>query len=217
MISTPTAEISPRYLSEDERIKIADIRRAGLGVRDIAARTGRSPATISRELRRNQDPETCRYRPFAAHRLAVQRRARRRPGRIARDPVLRGFVQDRLGKKWSPEQISHALPAEFPHHPERHVVPETIYQAVYRPDLGGLSRDLPEKALRTGRRRRKPHRHPDSRRPQPLVDMTMIDARPAEVADRSVPGHCEGDLVRHEALHYRAEVRDLRRRVAAAA
>jgi len=195
VISTPTAEISPRYLSEDERIKIADLRRAGLGVRDIAARTGRSPATISRELRRNQDPETCRYRPFAAHRLAVQRRGRRRPGKIARDPVLRGFVQDRLGKKWSPEQISHALPAEFPHHPERHVVPETIYQAVYRPDLGGLSRDLPEKALRTGRRRRKPHRHPDSRRPQPLVDMTMIDARPAEVADRSVPGHWEGDLI----------------------
>ena len=75
------------------------------------------------------------------------------------------------------------------------MVPETIYQAVYRPDLGGLSRDLPEKALRTGRRRRKPHRHPDSRRPQPLVDMTMIDARPAEVADRSVPGHWEGDLI----------------------
>ena len=76
VISTPTAEISPRYLSEDERIKIADLRRAGLGVRDIAARTSRSPATISRELRRNQDPETCRYRPFAAHRLAVQRRGR---------------------------------------------------------------------------------------------------------------------------------------------
>ena len=95
VISTPTAEISPRYLSEDERIKIADLRRAGLGVRDIAARAGRSPATISRELRRNQDPETCRYRPFAAHRLAVQRRGRRRPGKIARDPVLRGFVQDR--------------------------------------------------------------------------------------------------------------------------
>ncbi len=195
VISTPAPEISPRFLSEDERIKIADLHRAGHGVRDIAARTCRSPATISRELRRNRDQESGRYRPFAAHRLAVQRRARRRPGRIARDPVLRGFVQDRLGKKWSPEQISQALRAEFPHHPERHVVHETIYQAVYRPDLGGLARDLPEKALRTGRRRRKPHRHADSRRPQPLVDMTMIDARPAEVADRSVPGHWEGDLI----------------------
>jgi len=90
-------------------------------------------------------------------------------------------------------------------------------------DVSGLMKAKPAmtmkrwKALRTGRRRRKPHRHPDSRRPQPLVDMTMIDARPAEVADRSVPGHWEGDLVRHEALHYRAEVRDLRRRVVAAA
>src|SRR5664279_4222798 len=193
--STPAPEISPRFLSEDERIKIADLHRARHGVWDIAARTGRSPATISRELRRNRDQESGRYRPFAAHRLAVQRRTRRRPGKIAGDPVLRGFVQDRLGKKWSPEQISQALRAEFPHHPERHVVHETIYQAVYRPDLGGLARDLPEKALRTGRRRRKPHRHADSRRPQPLVDMTMIDARPAEVADRAVPGHWEGDLI----------------------
>ena len=195
VISTPAPEVSPRFLSEDERIRIADLRGAGHGVRDIAARTGRSPATISRELRRNHDPETGRYRPFAAHRLAVQRRARQRPGKIARDPVLRGFVQDRLGKKWSPEQISQALRAEFPLHSERHVVHETIYQAVYRPDLGGLARDLPQKALRTGRRRRKPHRHPDSRRPQPLVDMTMIDARPADVADRLVPGHWEGDLI----------------------
>ena len=55
VISTPTPEISPRFLSEDERIKIADLHRAGHGVRDIAARTGRSPATISRELRRNRD------------------------------------------------------------------------------------------------------------------------------------------------------------------
>ena len=143
VITTPTAEISPRYLSEDERIKIADLHRAGHGVRDIAARTDRSPATISRELRRNRDQETGRYRPFAAHRLAVQRRGRPRTGKIAQDTVLRGFVQDRLGKKWSPEQISHALRVEFPDHPERHVVHETIYQAVYRPDLGGLTRDLP--------------------------------------------------------------------------
>ena len=69
-------EISPRYLSEDERIRIADLRRAGAGVRAIAEQTGRSPSTISRELRRNRDPGTGQYRPFTAHKLAVQRRAR---------------------------------------------------------------------------------------------------------------------------------------------
>jgi IS30 family transposase len=74
------------------------------------------------------------------------------------------------------------------------VVPETIYQAIYRPELGGLRRDLP-RVLRTGRRRRKPHRSSDARRTGSLVDMTMIDQRPAEAADRAVPGHWEGDLI----------------------
>jgi len=104
-------------------------------------------------------------------------------------------VQQRLGKRWSPEQVSAALRLEFPDEPERHVVHETIYQAIYRPELGGLCRDLPKVLLRTGRRRRKPHRHPDARRPGRLVDMTMIDQRPAEVEDRIEVGHWEGDLI----------------------
>jgi IS30 family transposase len=62
---------------------------------------------------------------------------------LACDAVLRQFVQDGLVKRWSPEQISHALRGEFPDEPVRHVVHETIYQAIYRPDLGGLRRDLP--------------------------------------------------------------------------
>ncbi|MGB6582021.1 MAG: helix-turn-helix domain-containing protein, partial [Streptosporangiaceae bacterium] len=76
-------EISPRYLSEDERVQIADLRQAGAGVRAIAERLGRSPSTISRELRRNRDPVSGRYRPFTAHKLAAQRRARPRAGKIA--------------------------------------------------------------------------------------------------------------------------------------
>jgi IS30 family transposase len=190
----PRPEISPRYLSEDERVTIADLRRGGLGVRAIATELGRSAATVSRELRRNVDPDSGQYRPFTAQRLAAGRRARPGRGRLVRDPVLRQFVQQCLTKRWSPEQISAALALEFPDEPERQVVHETIYQAIYRPELGGLGRDLP-KVLRTGRRRRKPHRHPDARRPGRLVDMTMIDQRPAEAADRSVPGHWEGDLI----------------------
>jgi IS30 family transposase len=188
-------EISDRYLSEQERVQIADLRAAGAGVRAIADRMGRSPSTISRELRRNRDPDSGQYRPFTAHKLAAQRRARPRPGKIAADPVLRQFVQDRLKQRWSPQQVSRALPGQFPGERARHVVHETIYQALYRPELGGLSRELPARVLRTGRRRRRPHRRADQRRPNGIIAMTMIDQRPAEAAGRTQPGHWEGDLI----------------------
>src|SRR6516225_8748173 len=136
-------QISDRYLSQQERVRIADLRQAGHGVRAIAEQTGRSPSTISRELRRNRDPGSGQYRPFTAHKLAAQRRARRRAGKIARDETLRQFVPDRLEQRWSPEQISQALRREFPGDTARHAVPETIYQAVYRPELGGLPCELP--------------------------------------------------------------------------
>jgi transposase, IS30 family len=190
-------EISARFLSEEERVRIADLRRAGEGVRAIARELGRNPSTVSRELSRNVDANSGGYRPHTAQRLAEQRRARPKIGKLVTDVGLREFVQNRLKLRWSPEQIAHALRSEFPDLPERHVVAETIYQAVYRPDLGGLCRELP-KALRTGRLRRKPHRRSDERRGR-LVNMTMIDQRPAEAAGRDVAGHWEGDLITGEA------------------
>ena len=188
-------EVSDRYLSEQERVRIADLRQAGHGVRAIAEQTGRSPSTISRELHRNRDPGSGQYRPFTAHKLAVRRRARPRPGKTAADPVLRQFVAERLEKRWSPEQVSQALRREFPDEPARHVVHETIYQAVYRPELGGLSRELPARVLRTRRRRRRPHRRPGERRPNGIIAMAMLDQRPAEAAGRKESGHWEGDLI----------------------
>ena len=161
VISSRKTEISPRYLSEDERVRIADLHRRDYTVRAIAAELGRGPSTISRELRRNRDPRSGQYRPFTAQRQAADRRPRPGRGKLVNDPVLRAFVAQRLGKRWSPEQICHALRVEFPDDRQRHLVPETVYQAVYRPELGGLHREFP-KALRTGRRRRKPHRRPDA-------------------------------------------------------
>jgi IS30 family transposase len=193
VITTRKVEISKRYLSQDERVAVADLRRQRYSIRAIAAEIGRSPSTISRELRRNRDPERGQYRPFVAQKLAVDRRARPGRGKIVNDDVLREFVGNLLKKRWSPEQISHELVTAFPKEPERQLAHETIYQAVYRPELGGLHRELP-KALRTGRRRRKPHRRGDERRGR-LVNMTMIDQRPAEADDRATPGHWEGDLI----------------------
>ena len=86
-------EISARFLSEDERVRIADLRRAGEGVRAIARELGRDPATVSRELRRNVDPRSSAYRPHAAQRLAEQRRARPKTGKLVADVELRRFVR----------------------------------------------------------------------------------------------------------------------------
>ncbi len=186
VINARKREISERYLPEDERVRIADLRRAGLGVRVIAQELGRSPSTVSRELRRNRDPGSGQYRPFAAQRLAAERRARPRAGKLARDAGLRALVAERLERRWSPEQICQALRSQFPDDPGRHLAHETIYQAVYRLKLGGLRRDRP-KVLRTARRRRKPHRRPGERRGNGLPDMTMIDQRPAAGRPRPRP------------------------------
>jgi IS30 family transposase len=194
VISARKLEVSPRFLSEDERVRIADLRRAGMGVRAIAGQLGRSPSTISRELRRNCERASGQYRPFAAQRLAARRQARPGRGKLNADPVLRQVVVSGLEKHWSPEQISRALRAEFPAEPGRHLVHETIYQAVYRPELGRLRRDLPP-VLRTRRRHRKPHRRSDARRAGALTGMTMISQRPPAAAGRSEAGHWEGDLI----------------------
>ncbi len=149
VINAPAREISSRFLSEDERVTIADLHRRGRGVRAIAREVGRSPATISRELRRNLDPTSGQYRPFTAQRMAAARRARPGRGKLAGDAELAGFVPQRLSWRWSPEQICQALRERFPDQPSRHLVPETIYQALYRPG-STLRRELPPRGCAPG-------------------------------------------------------------------
>ena len=173
---------------------IADLRRAGLGVRAIAGQLGRSPSTVSRELRRNCEPGSGQYRPFAAQRLAARRRARPGRGKLNADPVLRQFVAGRLDECWSPEQISRALRAEFPGDPAGTWCTRRSTRPSTGRSCGGLRRDLPA-VLRTGRRRRKPRRRGDARRAGALTGMTMISQRPPAAAGRSEAGHWEGDLI----------------------
>ncbi|MGB8941071.1 MAG: IS30 family transposase, partial [Streptomyces sp.] len=187
-----------RYLSENDRIHVADRLREKASIRQIAAELGRSPSTISREVRRNRttlhDYGTWYYRPHAAQARADARRPRPTPGKISRNPVLRQAIQDRLEEKWSPEQICHALRRQFPDRPEMHVVHETIYQALYVQGRGALRRELAG-ALRSGRARRRPRRQAQQRQPRYRHPMVMISERPAEAGDRAVPGHWEGDLI----------------------
>jgi IS30 family transposase len=186
--------ISARFLSVEERIEIADLHRQGMSIRQIAQRVSRAPSTISRELRRNAHPGSGDYRPWAAQRRAARRRARPKVGKIAQNPRLREVIADDLRRRWSPEQIARRLRLQFPEQPEMHVTHETIYQALYVQGRGELRREL-ARCLRTGRAVRKPQRRPDQRRERFQSPMVMISERPAEVEDRAVPGHWEGDLI----------------------
>jgi len=107
--------------------------------------------------------------------------------------VLRGWVQGKLEQRWSPEQISVMLEREFPDDPGMRVSHEAIYQSIYVQGRGALRRELAV-CLRTGRALRKPRRKEGERRGK-IPGMVMISDRPAEVEDRAVPGHWEGDLI----------------------
>ncbi|WP_456291405.1 IS30 family transposase [Rhodococcus erythropolis] len=104
------------------------------------------------------------------------------------------YVQGKLAKRWSPQQISHRLIKDFPTIPEMRASTETIYQAIYVHARGELTRE-PGKQLRRGRIARKPHKQPAARRPRFVDPMNSISNRPAEVDSRKVPGHWEGDLI----------------------
>ncbi|WP_394622069.1 IS30 family transposase [Lentzea sp. JNUCC 0626] len=189
----PPCEAS-RFLREDERILIADRGREKATIRQIAAELGRSPSTISRELRRNAHPVSGQYRPHAAQARADARRPRPKTGKIAATPLLRQVIQDGLDLRWSPKQIVQRLRRDFPDRPELHVVHETIYQALYVQGRGELRRELTA-ALRTGRALRRPRRQAQQRTPRMATPMVMISERPAEAEDRAIPGHWEGDLI----------------------
>jgi IS30 family transposase len=181
-----------RCLTFADREEIALGRAAGVSVRSIAARLDRSPATISRELRRNAEPGGG-YRASSAHAAAWVRASRPKPAKLASNVVLRAKVERDLEKKYSPEQIAGRLRVEFSDDPEMWVSHETIYQSLYVQTRGALRREL-TKCLRTGRALRHPSRKPGQRKNR-IPEMVNISQRPAEAEDRAVPGHWEGDLI----------------------
>jgi len=197
LIPRKKPEPSGRYLCLEERLRIADLHLAGAGVRAIATQVGRPASTISRELRRNGSKPSTRgrskYAPYAAQKRA-ELRARRPKASKFENAELAAVVQAKLCVKWSPEQISDHLATTFPDGVEMQVCPETIYQALYLQGRGHLRADL-HQHLRTGRAVRRPRRSTAKGPSGKIPDMIMISERPAEVADRAVPGHWEGDLI----------------------
>jgi IS30 family transposase len=188
----PEAVYSARYLDRDERYEIARLREAGLTVRQVAARLGRSPSTVSRELARNGDPRTGHYMPERAHQLAWRRQRRPKPSKLAGNPALRAAVQGMLNRRYSPEQASGRLKVDYPDDPGMRVSHESIYQSIYVYPRGELRREL-QACLRSGRgtRQRRGRREMRGK----ITDAVPIGERPAEAKGRLVPGHHEGDLV----------------------
>ena len=191
-------QISSRFLSQDERIEIADLHQAGLSIRKVAEQLGRAPSTISRELRRNAI-NGGGYRPFEAHRRATARRARHHRRRVESNAELRQLLEELLAQRWSPQQISRHLRRKFPDEPGMRLCHESIYQAVYQPGSPFLrpSKLAPQhrSPLRTGRDHRRAHQRVDRRRPRFEQPMLTIHQRPFQPEDRSQAGHWEGDLI----------------------
>ncbi|WP_083933538.1 IS30 family transposase [Sciscionella marina] len=189
MIEKP---ISRRYLTQDDRIEIADGLARNEPVKTIAGRIGKSHQTVYREIARNRKPDG-RYQPWYAHNQAYLRRRRPRTRQFAADAELREAVAAKLARHWSPGQIGRWLRRRFPRRTAWHVCTETIYEAIYR----GLITVVSMTTLRTGRtyrHRRGRGRSRDGALKQ-STKMRSIHTRPISAQTRRQAGHWEGDLL----------------------
>jgi IS30 family transposase len=175
-----------------EREELSRMLAAGSSLRAAAQARQRAPSTLSRELTRQRtSPRT--YRAVLAH-YRAQRGAHqpRKPRTLAVHARLRAAVLHLLAHRWSPEQIAHGLPQRYPDDPTMRISHEAIYTYLYVLPRGAFKREL-ARYLRRRHRFRRPHKVRLSSRP--VQDIVSLDERPAEVADRTVPGHWEGDLL----------------------
>lgn len=162
-----------------------------LSLRRCAVQMGRSVSTLSREVRRNRGV-AARYLVDSAQRLATARRNQARPARkLHPGNSLWDLVVQRLHAAWSPEQIAICLSRDASYPSVSH---ETIYKAIYALPKGELKTDL-IRHLRQSHKARRP-RSAGTKRGEVLKNITPISARPADVADRAIPGHWEADLIK---------------------
>ena len=181
-------------LDLDMRARMAALAAEGKTDSEIARAIGVHRSTVGRELARNSSKGV--YDPGKAQLMAEKRARRPKERRLDGNHELRTYVVNALTLRWSPEQISRRIRADFPDNGSMRISHETIYQALYVQGKGELRHELGvELALRSGRRRRKPRSRLPRRADKPWVEGARISDRPAEAADRAIPGHWEGDLV----------------------
>ena len=183
---------SPMRLSLAEREEISRGLAGGESLRSIAARLERTPSTVTREVERNGGRR--RYRACAADKAALRRTRRPKRSKLAGCERLRQVVEAKLELRWSPQQISGWLVAEFPDQPEMRVSHETIYLSLFVQSRGALRKELFH-YLRSGRATRRSLGHSVMNGQGQLRGTVNISERPAEANDRAVPGHWEGDLI----------------------
>jgi IS30 family transposase len=176
-----------------EREEISRAMVAGESIRSTAARMGRAPSTISREIKRNGGGEG--YRANQADEAAWERARRPKRCKLVEDRVLARIVADKLRMLWSPEQIAGWLKHTYPSDESHHVSHETIYRSLFIQARGALKKELLEHLRRTRGMRRSRHYTQKTAIHGQIVDAVSLSERPPCVEDRAVPGHWEGDLV----------------------
>ena len=183
----------PGFLSLQEREEISRGLVRGESLRVIARALGRAPSTISREVARNKGRR--KYRAIDADDRAWRRARRLQRCRLAGNDVLGEFVAAKLALDWSPEQIAGVLRKRYPAEAGMWVSHETIYKSLFVQSRGVLAKQL-QKHLRSGRpTRRNVHHTVTGQWRSQIRDAVSIRQRPAEVEDRAMPGHWEGDLL----------------------
>lgn len=180
------------HLSIEEREKIQELLWQKKSVRHIAKELGRSPSSVSREIKKNNPQQKKRYTPRLAHERAVKKRSCRGAPKLDKDPVLRAYVIKHLKLGWSPEQIAGTAPISISHE----AIYQYVYAQVYRSGHGLVKSDKED--LRPYLARRKKRRTPKGVRRSHRVlkgPLPSIEDRPAEVNLRTEIGHWEDDLV----------------------
>ena len=179
-------------LTLTEREEISRGLARGCSLRGISASLGRAPSTISREVRRHGG--RARYRTSVADARTWRRAHRPKPCRLATSAPLRALVATKLATDWSPQQIAGWLKRTFPDHPHMRVSHETIYVSLFVQSRGVLKKALIAHLRRRRRMRRSKQAGP-GQQGGGIIDAVSIRERPAEAADRAVPGHWEGDML----------------------
>jgi IS30 family transposase len=192
-IRPPQRRRSTRALSMAEREDISRGIVAGLSLRTIAATLGRAPSTVSREIRRNGGRQC--YRASKANQAAWGRAHRPKTCKLAKHPELARIVAEKLQLQWAPRQIAGWLKRTYPDDENYQVSHETIYRSLFIQARGALKKELLQHLRRTRAMRRSRHHTQKTADHGRIKDAVSIRERPAEVEDRAVPGHWEGDLV----------------------